>query len=219
MKAIFTIFNKCLRCDILRKCNPEGYCKKCNDYLVRKRIQDALPLKKCECLNPDCKKMIPIKTLKGTPNKYAIGHNIAGKRGWSYKGRFKANGYWRLLKKHYPFSNPRGNVYEHRYIMYIYLSILNNKVTYLPKGYDVHHKNGNKLDNRIENLELIQSSTHSVVHQNDGNYIPIDGRTCYDCGSEYTQEYWSRVDYLIGKYRCNLCNKKYYYKSKQELKG
>lgn len=210
LKAIFTISNKCLRCDRLRKCNPEGYCKTCDDYFKRKNIQDALPKKKCECLNPDCKKMIPIKTINGAPNHYAPGHNTAGKRGNRYKGRFKANGYWRLLKKHYPFSNPKGNVYEHRYIMYIYLSILNNKITYISKGYDVHHKNGNRLDNRIENLELIQSSTHSIIHQNDGNYIPIDGRTCYDCGSEYT-EYWSRIDYLIGKYRCDKCVKKYRY--------
>lgn len=36
-----------------------------------------------------------------------------------------------------------------------------------PKGYHVHHKNENRSDNRIENLELIERSRHLRHHWNE----------------------------------------------------
>ena len=34
----------------------------------------------------------------------------------------------------------------------------------IPVGYDVHHKNGNKLDNSLKNLELIDHAEHIKQH-------------------------------------------------------
>lgn len=34
----------------------------------------------------------------------------------------------------------------------------------IPEGYDVHHINHNKQDNRIDNLEIITHSQHSIMH-------------------------------------------------------
>lgn len=49
-------------------------------------------------------------------------------------------------------------VYEHRKIMeeYLWRKLTSDEV--------VHHINGNKLDNRIENLEVISKSEHSRMH-------------------------------------------------------
>ena len=33
-----------------------------------------------------------------------------------------------------------------------------------PKGYDIHHKNFDKLDNRIENLQILKHGEHTTIH-------------------------------------------------------
>ena len=48
-------------------------------------------------------------------------------------------------------------IYEHR-------KIWEEAYGKIPKDCHVHHKNGNKLDNRIENLELIKKTEHTSKH-------------------------------------------------------
>jgi hypothetical protein len=52
----------------------------------------------------------------------------------------------------HPFANSDGKIFEHIFIMECYLG---RKL--FPKE-TVHHKNGNRSDNRIENLELWSTS-------------------------------------------------------------
>lgn len=71
------------------------------------------------------------------------------------------NGPYILIKapEEYPGMKYRNKyVYEHQYIWWKNTRILP------PKGYQIHHKNGNKHDNRIKNLEMIFKGTHSKIH-------------------------------------------------------
>lgn len=37
----------------------------------------------------------------------------------------------------------------------------------IPQGYEIHHINHNRKDNRVENLELVETSEHKKIHAKD----------------------------------------------------
>ena len=69
------------------------------------------------------------------------------------------------------FKNYNGYVYEHRYVMECALGRA------LGKNEIVHHKDGNKLNNDISNLELTNRGEHVHRHMGEAKVA-----YCIDCG-------------------------------------
>ena len=87
-----------------------------------------------------------------------------GKNHWCWKGgRNYDNGYVRIMLPlndfFYPMAYHKGYVLEHRLIMAQHLKRCLHSWEF------VHHKNGIRDDNRIENLELATNSSHLTEHQ------------------------------------------------------
>jgi len=75
------------------------------------------------------------------------------------------NGYRRVwVGKDHPISNSDGNVLEHRLVLYEAGIIVR-------EGFHVHHKNEDKLDNRLENLEVLPESEHHRLHVQQAGFV------------------------------------------------
>lgn len=83
-----------------------------------------------------------------------------GEKGSNWKGgiSISSEGYRFVKKPEHERANKRGYVLEH---ILIYEKEHGVKV---PPGYCIHHLNGNKQDNRIENLCLMSNSEHTKLH-------------------------------------------------------
>lgn len=115
----------------------------------------------------------------------------------NWKGGFYYQGGYKLLKVVYhPNSNKRGYVSEHRLVMENHLK------RYLSKDEVIHHINGVKDDNRIENLELVYNNALHVKEHNKnikrdckGKMLPADPMLeeikvrLYNKDRGYTKEY------------------------------
>lgn len=81
---------------------------------------------------------------------------------------------------------------EHRHLMEQHLG------RELTEDEVVHHKNGNKLDNRIENLEVMSKVDHAKLH----NQIYPDTKICRICGKEFTPNTFHRQRAVVCSDEC-----------------
>jgi len=79
-----------------------------------------------------------------------------------------SHGYVLIRSKDHPHVQNRGYVYEHRLVMEKKLG------RYLNPSEQIHHINGIKSDNRIENLVVTNVHEHKLFHRKKG--------TCSKCG-------------------------------------
>ena len=54
----------------------------------------------------------------------------------------------------------------------------------IPPGGVIHHRNGDRYDNRLENLELTRAQPHSAHHNQRHPLV----KECEVCGRSYTPE-------------------------------
>lgn len=105
-----------------------------------------------------------IEPMKPYPSKKCLENSVKahkGKIGFNNKGGRRKNkqGYIEVWKPEHPNANKKGYILEHRLVMseHIGRPLLNNE--------DVHHKDKDKTNNNISNLELLTKSEHAKYHE------------------------------------------------------
>ena len=101
-------------------------------------------------------------------------------------------GYVRLTKRGYPNTTSQGHIFEHRFVMSEHLGrpLLPNE--------QIHHINGIKTDNRIENLKIVTSNQehwkHHIKHYSCTiKNCPKPHQAKGFCRAHYTKHWRRRV--------------------------
>jgi hypothetical protein len=173
----------------------------------------------CAC---GCAQTFERKMIRGHEQRYIHGHNERGKKhdyfikksgkdhpNWK-GGRIRTNqGYYLLYLPDHPLCESKGYVLEHRYVWEQY-----NIAILLPWA-EVHHKDKNRDNNNIDNLEAMTYSQHLSLHKR-GIARMTEHRICANCLSDKTFmkrsvtgekifPFWYILDRSNGFYLCHNC--------------
>jgi len=142
----------------------ETICAECRVKILR---TPARAKRNCYC-NGKCQMAYEYRVGIRDPHKITEGsHEFLRER---TRMREETGNFTRQIGKrgYYVIITTKGRMYEHKYVWEKY----HGKI---PDGKVIHHRNGDRLDNRIENLELIKISAHHALHYKE-LIIGDDGR-------------------------------------------
>lgn len=154
----------------------ECKCKICGKEFRRRRAQGQPEPKYCsqacysirmkQCWNDKEYRDEMVRKHKENPTRYWLGKkrfDMMGEKNprWKpIKGDWiNERGYRVLYRPDYKYSNKKGSIHEHRYVW------TNANNMGVPESCVIHHINKDKLDNRLENLQLMSASEHTKFHQ------------------------------------------------------
>lgn len=99
----------------------------------------------------------------------------------------------RYTKEHYTYGNNGGKYFtigirkgKKRNLKGIHVLVWETFVGPIPEGYEIHHKNHNPKDNRLDNLELLSNEEHYKIHIEDRRCSVI--KNCSKPVLQYTKD-------------------------------
>jgi len=101
---------------------------------------------------------------------------------WKIKKLISKGDYIYTKIPNHPKSTKHGYILEHRIIMENHLGRI------LTASEIIHHKNGNKKDNRIENLELTNKSKHARNHMREHGLKMVELK-CPFCNKVFNRQH------------------------------
>ena len=123
---------------------------------------------KTHCCSDQCNKEKRRRDMSGA-NNHQYGLKGESNSSWKSNERISAYGYRLIRQLEHPFANSDGFVFEHRLVAEKYLltnenSIVVNGKKYLHPDFAVHHKDENRLNNDVSNLEVMRKGKHVSLH-------------------------------------------------------
>lgn len=178
----------------------------------RDRKGNLIPWKRCTH-TPGCQKKIASWNFKGKENKYYLGHQALGARNprWNNGEYIDEDGYKHIRSPTHPFKDIRGYILKSHLVYEIYMTLKTGKIFYIPKGYDIHHRDWNTLNDVPLNLQMLSKKEHDSLK--DGQrYKPFDfsDRRCFHCGIDHEtymnrSKHYNWYEYKESFFICGPC--------------
>lgn len=123
-----------------------------------RQLADLLPLKNSNSIYKKARKLGLRKSAEAEFLSRSEANKGAKAGNWNGGRKLTRAGYRQVLYPEHPRADRNGYVMEHIVEWEKHTGVL------IPEDCCIHHLNGNKADNRIQNLCMMKTSAHTVFH-------------------------------------------------------